>query len=113
MMPAGVRCIPPLLMLKMYCFVRTWRLAAEALEKVINPPRSFEPLGNEMVAGVYVDLPQSPGAGVDELVRHAGWHHNDLTAPRLDNVLAGGERRAALLHHEDHRRRGRYRGEGR
>ena len=23
----------------------------------IDPPRSFEPLGKEMVAGVYVDLP--------------------------------------------------------
>jgi hypothetical protein len=23
----------------------------------IDPPRSFEPLGNKMIAGVYVDLP--------------------------------------------------------
>src|SRR5215204_6632103 len=67
----------------------------------IDPPRSFEPLGNEMVAGVYVDLPQPPSAGVDELVRHAGRHHNDLATSRLDNVLAGGEGHAALLHHED------------
>src|SRR5829696_7610532 len=85
----------------MYCLVRPWRLAAEPLEKVIDPPRSFEPLGHEMVAGVYVDLPQPPGARVDELVRHAGRHHNDLPARRLDNVLAGGEGRAALLHHKD------------
>src|SRR5215218_1650092 len=85
----------------MYCLVRPWRLAAELLEKVIDPPRSFEPLGHEMVAGVYVDLPQPLGAGVNELVRHAGRHHNDLAAPRLDNVLAGGEGRAALLHHKD------------
>src|SRR5215218_10902803 len=85
----------------MYCLVRPWRLAAELLEKVIDPPRSFEPLGHEMVAGVYVDLPQPPGARVDELVRHAGRHHNNLPARRLDNVLAGGEGRAALLHHKD------------
>jgi len=26
----------------------------------IDPPRSFEPLCNEMIAGVYVDLPQPP-----------------------------------------------------
>src|SRR5215211_5107174 len=44
----------------------------------IDPPRSFEPLGNEMIAGVYVDLPQPLGAGVNELVRHAGRHHKDL-----------------------------------
>src|SRR5215208_3215049 len=67
----------------------------------IDPPRSFAPLGHEMIAGVYVDLPQPPGPGVDELVRHAGRHHNDLPARRLDNVLAGGEGRAALLHHKD------------
>jgi hypothetical protein len=54
-----------------------------------------------MIAGVYVDLPQPPGPGVDELVRHAGRHHNDLPARCLDNVLAGGEGRAALLHHKD------------
>src|SRR5215217_4206674 len=84
----------------MYCLVRTWLLAAELLAKMINPPRSFEPLGNEMVAGVYVDLPQPPGPGVDELVRHTGRHHNDLAACRFDNVLAGGEGRAALLHHK-------------
>ena len=63
--------------------------------------RSFEPLGNEMVAGVYVNLPKPPGPGVDELVRHAGGHHNDLATRRLDNVVPGGEGRAALLHHED------------
>jgi hypothetical protein len=40
-----------------------------------------------MVACVYVDLPQPPVAGVDELVRHAGRHHNDLPATRLDNVV--------------------------
>jgi hypothetical protein len=67
----------------------------------IDAPRSFEPLGNEMIAGVYVHLPQPPGAGVNELVRHAGRHHNDLPAPRLDNIVPGGEGRAALLHHED------------
>jgi hypothetical protein len=67
----------------------------------IDPPRSFEPLGNEMIAGVYVHLPQPPSAGVNELVRHAGRHHNDLPALHLDNVLAGGEGRAALLHHKD------------
>src|SRR5215216_482110 len=61
----------------MYCLVRTWLLAAEPLAKVIDPPRSFEPLSNEMVAGVYVDLPQPPGAGVDELVRHSGRHHHE------------------------------------
>src|SRR5215211_607888 len=104
----------PTSLLKMYCLVRTWRLAAgPALEGYrpaaahpggrgsrcrpcppprrvgrgewivrIDPPRSFEPLGNEMVAGVYVDLSQPPGAGVDELVRHAGRHHNDLAARR-------------------------------
>src|SRR5215211_4143070 len=85
----------------MYCLVRTWLLAAEPLAKVIDPPRSFEPLSNEMVAGVYVDLPQPPGAGVDELVRHAGRHHNDLAARRLDNVVPAGEGRAALLYHKD------------
>src|SRR5829696_1928366 len=85
----------------MYCLVRPWRLAAEPLEKVIDPPRSFEPLSNEMIAGVYVDLPQPPGPGVDELVRHAGRHHNDLPAPRLDNVVPSGEGREALLHHKD------------
>jgi len=78
----------------MYSLVRTWLLAAKPLAKVIDPPRSFEPLGNEMVAGVYVHLPQPPGAEVDELVRHAGRHHNDLAAPRLDNVVPGGEGRA-------------------
>ena len=76
-------------------------MAAELLAKVIDPPRSFEPLGNEMVAGVYVDLAQPPGAGANELVRHAGRHHDDLPAPRLDNVVPGGEGRAALLHHKD------------
>ena len=45
----------------------------------------------KVVAGVYVDLPQPPGAGVDELVRHAGRHHNDLAARRLDNVIPSGE----------------------
>jgi hypothetical protein len=45
-------------LLKMYSLVKPWRLAAEPLEKAIDPPRSIEPLGNEMVAGVYVDLPQ-------------------------------------------------------
>jgi hypothetical protein len=49
-----------------------------------------------MVACVYVDLPQPAGAGVDELVRNAGRHHNDLPAPRLDNVVPAGEGRAAL-----------------
>ena len=67
----------------------------------LDPPLSFEPLGNEMVAGVYVDLPQPPGARVDELVRHPGRHHNDLAARHLDNVVPGGEGRAALLHHKD------------
>src|SRR5215211_6294620 len=85
----------------MYCLVRTWRLAAEPLAKVIDPPRSLEPLGDEMVAGVYVDLPQPPGARVDELVCHAGRHHNDLPTRRLDYVVPGGEGRAALLHHKD------------
>jgi len=28
-------------LLKMYCLVRPWRLAAEPLAKVIDPPRSF------------------------------------------------------------------------
>ena len=28
----------------MYSLVRPWRLAAKPLEKVIDPPRSFEPL---------------------------------------------------------------------
>ena len=67
----------------------------------LDPPLSFEPLGNEMVAGVYVDLPQPPGARVDELVRHPGRHHDDLAARRLYNVVPGGEGRAALLHHKD------------
>jgi hypothetical protein len=67
----------------------------------IDPPRSFEPLGNEMVAGVYVHLPQPLLTGVHELVRHAGRHHNDLAAPRLDNVVPGGEGREALLHYKD------------
>jgi hypothetical protein len=67
----------------------------------IDPPRSFEPLGNEMIAGVYVDLPQPPCAGVDELVRHAGRHHNDLATRHVDNVIPGGEGRESLLHHED------------
>src|SRR5215213_5625885 len=60
----------------------------------------FEPLGNEPLAGVYVYLPQPPCAGVHELVRHAGRHHHDLAATRLDYVFSGSERNAALLHHE-------------
>ena len=61
----------------------------------------FEPLGDEPLAGVYVYLTQPSGAGVHELVRHAGGHHHHLAAPRLDDFLARGERGGALLHHED------------
>src|SRR5215218_1098778 len=61
----------------------------------------FEPLGNETLAGVYVYLPEPPCAGVHEPVRHAGWHHHDLAAIRLDDVISGRERDGALLDHED------------
>jgi hypothetical protein len=67
----------------------------------IDPPRSFEPLGNKMIAGVHVDLPHPPGAGVDELVRHSGRHHHDLPAAHLNRLLTGREGGVAFLHHKD------------
>src|SRR3712207_6148451 len=61
----------------------------------------FEPLGDEPVAGVYVNLPQPPGARVHELVRNAGRHHHDMAAAHLDDFVPSRERSGAFLHHED------------
>jgi hypothetical protein len=61
----------------------------------------FRPFGNELVASVYAWLPRRSSAGVHELVRHADRHHHDLAVTRLDDILSGRERNAALLHHED------------
>ena len=47
----------------------------------------FEPLGDEPFARVYVYLPEGSVAGVDELVRHAGRHHDYLATARLDDVV--------------------------
>jgi hypothetical protein len=61
----------------------------------------FEPLGDEPFARVYVYLPKGSVAGVDELVRDAGRHHDYLATARLDDVVSGRERDAALLYDED------------
>src|SRR3712207_2712288 len=38
----------------------------------------FEPLGSHALAGMDVDVPGPSGAGVDELVGHAGGYYQDL-----------------------------------
>ena len=69
----------------------------------IDPPRSFEPLGNKMIAGVHVDLPHPPGAGVDELVRHAGSRSTvsvpggaTTTCPPLTSIVSSPAVKVAL-----------------
>src|SRR5215216_4602816 len=66
-----------------------------------EPGSVFEPLGDEPFARVYVYLPEPSGARVDELVRHVGRHHHYLATARLDGVVSGSERDAALLYDED------------
>ena len=70
------------------------RVALGAIPSARGTGSIFEPLGYKPLAGVYVYLPQRPGAGVHELVRHAGRHHHDLPPPRLDDLIPGRERGA-------------------
>ena len=51
----------------------------------------LQPLGDKAIVGVDVDLAQRTSAGVDELVRDAGWSNEDLAAGYVDRILADGE----------------------
>ena len=62
---------------------------------------SFEPFGDEPVAGVDVDLTEAALAGVHEFVRDAARNDYDLAAACLYGLVSGRKRGGAVLDHED------------
>ena len=50
--------------------------------------RLFEPLGDEAVVGMYVDLTQGSSSGIDELVRYIGRSDQHLSCPRHNRLIA-------------------------
>ena len=61
----------------------------------------FEPLGDEPLAGVDIDLPEWPIADIYELMRRLRRNDDDLPRLPLECLRANGKERAALLDDED------------
>src|SRR5215211_5685312 len=62
---------------------------------------ALQPLCDKAIVGVDIDLAQRAGAGVDELVRGAGWSDHDLAAGHIDRLRADSEGGVPLLHQKN------------